>query len=72
MDQTTLSLPERRELFDATLQKLCYISVADAGLSEMDVERYVDNACTPAGITDAVITYADHYDLEVSGRAWAP
>lgn len=72
MTKLILSLPERREMFDAALKKLCYISVADAGLSEVDIDRYVTDAITTVDIDAAVIAYADHYDLEVSGRAWAP
>jgi len=46
------------------------MTVADAGLDESDVDRYVDDAHSERDIAQSVLEYADDYDLEVRGRGW--
>jgi len=61
---------DRVAAFDAMLQKMCLISVGDAGLDTDDVMRFADDATSEEEIKQAVLEYADHYGLDVVGRGW--
>lgn len=70
MDQIGLPLAERRVLFDAHLRELCLISVADAGLGEDDVDRYIADATSDGEVREAVKDYAYDYDLTIVQGGW--
>lgn len=65
-----LTNEQRDSLFDQHLQRLCGLSVQDAGLEQADVVRYVHDSHTERAVIDAVREYADDYDLDVIGRGW--
>lgn len=65
-----LPLVERRVRFDAHMRELLLMSVADAGLEESDVDRYVDDAVTDQDVRNAVKEYALDYDLTIYGQGW--
>jgi len=65
-----LTRAQRHQLFDQKLKEMCFMTVADAGLDESDVDRYVDDAHSERDIAQSVLEYADDYDLEVRGRGW--
>lgn len=67
---TPLGCEQCEDLFDQHLQRLCFLSVKDAGLDRSDVQRYVDGSASEADVIAAVREYADDYGLEVAGRGW--
>ncbi|AGG89024.1 hypothetical protein [Rhodanobacter denitrificans] len=60
----------RRQRFSEALQRLCLITVEDAGMSDADVDNYIGDAQSAQDYQQAAIAYADDYDLDVVGRGW--
>ncbi len=70
MENELLTQEQAARLFDAKLQELCAISVADAGLDQADVLLYAGRAKSLLQVKDAVLAFAADMDLDVRGTNW--
>lgn len=72
LEPAAVSQAWRRREFDKVLREKCCITVADAGLSDAEVDLKVEGCNSTQEIVQSVLDYADDYDLEIVGRGWTP
>lgn len=70
LEGNAMAQAARRQRFSEALQRLCLITVQDAGMSDADVDNYIGDAQSDKDYEQAVIAYADHFDMDVVGRGW--